>query len=86
MYSKIYIKTLLLSMLVVIAGCTPSASYMKSAQEQEASLAAVQAQALSHQSRTSDMPIIIICNQVDSSNALCIKRSVPNGEIDSLVK
>jgi hypothetical protein len=61
-------------------------SSQSSAQDQQSTQGQDSTQGLSHASRTSDMPIIIICNHVGTGASECIRRSVPFDEAKDLTQ
>jgi hypothetical protein len=79
-----------LIVIMVLVSCTPMTSSMKSsqssAQESTQRQDSDQGQGMAHQSRTSDMPIIIICNHVGDGSSECVRRSVPFDEARSMTQ
>jgi hypothetical protein len=76
--------------LFILCGCTPMTSAQRSNQDsQQASdqeSSQVAKMGMGHASRTSDMPIIIICNHVGTGDSQCIKRDVPGNEFQEILK
>jgi hypothetical protein len=77
-------------LIVILVSCTPMTSAMKSsqssAQDSKQNQDSEQGQGMAHQSRTSDMPIIIICNHVGTGDSSCVHRSVPGNEFQNVLK
>jgi hypothetical protein len=78
----------LLMALLLLTACTPMTSAMKSSQSsaQDSTQGMDSTQGLSHASRTSDMPIIIICNHVGRGDSDCIQRNVPFDELKAFTQ
>jgi hypothetical protein len=77
-----------LIVLLILVGCTPQmttdyASQGMQSDQRQQQLSA-QRQGMTHAPRSSEMPIIVICNQVNSKGATCLKRSMPGSETSEI--